>query len=278
MDYYERLKQLLIDSIHQFTETLGDFLPNLLNAVTLLLVGLLIAWLAKWFIVRLGTGLERMLYAVGISFSKSRFTWPFSEILGWIAWWLVVLFFLTVAMDSLGLPDLADWLSRLFRYLPAILVAVLFVLTGIYGGNLLRDRIRERAAGAGLQQAGILAGWARIIVIVFAVVLAMTQIGINVALFENILVILVATFLGAMALAFGLGAGPTLGNIIAARYLRDTYEVGQEIRINQIRGRILELSTTGVLLDTETGRTFVPARIFEEHASELLDNESSDER
>jgi parvulin-like peptidyl-prolyl isomerase len=41
-----------------------------------------------------------------------------------------------------------------------------------------------------------------------------------------------------------------------------------------LRERILELPTTGVILDTETGRTFIPARIFEKHASELLDHAS----
>jgi hypothetical protein len=105
----------------------------------------------------------------------------------------------------------------------------------------------------------------------------MTQIGIDVELFESILVILVATFLGSLALAFGLGAGPTVGNIIAARYLRNTYQPGQEIRVNDIRGRILEIATTGVLVDSETGRTFIPARIFEENASELLDNDTLDD-
>lgn len=277
MEYYDRIKGLLIDGFQQFMETLGGFFPNLLTAVTLLLVGLIIAWLAKWFTQRLGSGLDRMLHTVGFTSFQLRLKWSLADILGWVAYWLIILFFLTVAVDSLGLPDLADWLGRLFRHLPALLVAVVFVLAGFYGGNLLRDRIREGAFTAGLQQANLLAGWARVIVILFAVILAMTQIGINVELFENVLIILVTTFLGSLALAFGLGAGPTVGNIIAARYLRNTYQPGQEIRINEIRGRILELTTTGVLLDTEEGRTFIPARIFEQYASELLDNDSVNE-
>lgn len=277
MEYYDQVKQLLISGFHEFVATLGSFLPDLLNALTLLLVGLIVAWLAKWLILKLGTGLDRMLHAVGLSFFHPHLKWPLVDILGWIAYWLIILFFITVAVDSLGLPDLADWLARLFRYMPAVLVAVLFVLAGYYGGNLLRDRIREGAVAAGLHQANILAGWARLVVILFSVVLAMTQIGIDVQLFESVLVIMVGAFLGSLALAFGLGAGPTVGNIIASRYIRHTYQPGQEIRINQIRGRILEISTTGVLMDTETGRTFVPARIFEEQVSELLDDDTFNE-
>jgi small-conductance mechanosensitive channel len=75
---------------------------------------------------------------------------------------------------------------------------------------------------------------------------------------------------GAMALAFGLGSGPTVSNIIASYYLHKTYRVGQAIRIGDVRGTILEISPTSVALETAEGRVTVPAKRFTEEISVLL--------
>ena len=96
-------------------------------------------------------------------------------------------------------------------------------------------------------------------------------------MFEQILTIFVAALAGAVALSFGLGAGSTVANIISARYVRSNYRVGQQIRIMDMEGRILEMLPTGVILDTDKGRTFIPAKIFDQEASVLLDNQSPNE-
>jgi small-conductance mechanosensitive channel len=100
----------------------------------------------------------------------------------------------------------------------------------------------------------------------------MDQLGMDVSLFELILVISIASVALSIALAFGLGAGPSLSNVISGRYVRKNYEVGQRIRIRDFEGEILELLPTGVVLDTQGGRTFIPARMFDDSASILLDN------
>jgi ribosomal protein S1 len=78
-------------------------------------------------------------------------------------------------------------------------------------------------------------------------------------------------------LAFGLGAGTTVSNIIASRYVRKNYQVGQQIRIHELEGKILEINPTGIVVDTKSGRTFIPAKLFDTEASVLLDDESLDD-
>jgi len=275
MNQYAELKTLLINSIHQLIQTAGAYMPNLFGALALLITGLVLAWASKWLIVKLGKGIDHLVHAIGLASFNIRLKWPISDILGWIVYWVVVLFFITAAVNALGLPALAEILSRFINYLPTLLIAGVFIIGGVLLGNSLRDRITSGARTAGLRQAEILGGWVRMIIIILAFVVGFAQIGVNVRLFEQLLTILIAALAGAVALSFGLGAGSTVSNIIAARYVRSNYHVGQRIQIQEMNGIIVELLPTGVLLDTERGRTFVPAKLFDQEASVLIDDQSA---
>ena len=271
--FYEIFSVLLQDTVSQFIKIAGAYMPNLSRALILLVAGLLLAWSAKWVIVRLGKGLDRLVNAIGLASFNIRVKWPIAAILGWIVYWVIILFFVTAAVKSLGLPALAELLGKFMHHLPSLLLASVFIAGGVVLGNSLRDRITTGARSAGMRQAEILGGWIRMIIIVLAFIVGLAQLGLDVRLFEQILIIFIAALAGAVALSFGLGAGATVANIISARYVRSNYRVGQQIQIKDIQGRILELLPTGVVLDTGEGRTFIPARIFDQEASILLDND-----
>lgn len=272
MEYINQVKQLLVDSFNELVQIISDYLPNLVSALTLFVVGLALALLVKWILIRLGAGLDRIVHAIGIKSIPVLRDWPFGVIFGWLAFWLIMLFFVTAAVDSLGLPGLADWLARLINNLPLYIVAALCIVAGVVLGNHVKHRIQSMARSSGVRQADMLGATLRIIIITFATITSMDQLGLDVSLFELILVIMIASVALSIALAFGLGAGPSLSNVISGRYVRKNYEVGQRISIRDFEGEILELLPTGVVLDTDTGRTFVPARMFDESASILLDN------
>jgi small-conductance mechanosensitive channel len=120
-------------------------------------------------------------------------------------------------------------------------------------------------------------GAVRAVVIVLTIVIGLSQMGLDIRLVEYLLTIVAAATLAGFALAFGIGASPSVSNIIASRNVRRHYSVGQRVRVGDIQGTILELSAAFVVLDTDHGRTLIPAKVFEERISELLDTESSDE-
>ncbi len=273
MEYITQIKQLLIDSFNELVHTVSNYSPKLVSAITLLVIGLLLAYLARWILIRLSAGLDRIVHAIGIRSVPILRDWPFGVIIAWIIYWLIILFFLTAAVDSLGLPGLANWLEKLLNKLPVVLVAGLCVVSGVILGNYVRHRIQASANASGMRQAEMLGSTLKVIIVIFAVITGLSQLGLDVSLFEQILVIITAAVVASIALAFGLGAGPSLSNVISGRYVRKTYEVGQRININNFEGEILELLPTGVVLDTNVGRTFIPARMFDENASVLLDNE-----
>lgn len=277
MNQLTELKQLFIDSLNQFVQNAGAYLPNVIGAITLILAGLIFAWSIKWLILRLGVGFDKIIQKMGIASLHARLKWPLSSIIGWLFYWLIILISLRAALASLQLPSLAELLGRLITSLPTLLIAFIVIFGGVIFGNSIRDRILTNTRSIGRNQAEMLGQISRIIIITLAVIVGLTQIGLDVRLFEHILIIIVAAVVGAIGLAFGLGAGPTVSNIISARYVRKNYRVGQEIRINQMEGKILEILPTGIVLETESGRTFIPGKVFDEEASVLLDDDSFNE-
>lgn len=277
MENFVEIKQLLFDSLVQFIHNAGAYLPNIINAVLLIFAGLFVAWAVKWLIQRLGAGIDKIIRAIGFASLQARLRWPLADILGWLSYWSIILIFLRAALASLKLPSLAELLGKLITSIPMLLIAAIVIFGGVVISNTIRDKIILSARSIGLQQAELLGSLIKFLIIILAVIVGLTQIGIDVRLFEHILTILFAAIVGAVGLAFGLGAGPTVSNIISARYVKKNYRVGQSIRINNIEGKILELLPTGVVLETEVGRSFIPARIFDGETSVLLDDKSLDE-
>ena len=277
MNEFSELKGYLLDGMGQYINSAGAYLPHLLGAIILLVLGLVFAWIAKWIILRLGAGIDRVVHAIGFASLHTRLKWQVAHILGWLAYWIILLLFVRAALASLKLPSLAELLGRLLTYLPNVFIAGLFVVGGIMLGNYVREKIIQGAHATGLRQADVLGGVARVIIIILSAIIGLAQIGLDVDLFEHIFTIFVAAIAGSIALAFGLGAGSTVSNIIATRYVRRNYQTGQRIRILDMQGKILEILPTGVVLETKTGKTFIPAKLFDQEASVLLDNESGNE-
>jgi hypothetical protein len=276
MNEYRAIRKLVESTFNDVVDTVGAYLPSLAGAIILMIAGLVIAWLLKWVILRVGRGLDSLATRVGIGMA-ARMRWPLPNILGGIAYWLVLLFFAAAAAEGLGLPGVADWLSKLISYLPSVFAALLIILAGFILGGAARDRIVSATTSSNSAQAQILGGAVRAVVIILTIVIGMGQMGLDVRLVEYLLTILAAATLAGFALAFGIGASPSVSNIIASRNVRRHYSVGQRVRVGDIQGTILELSSAFVVLDSDHGRTLIPAKVFEERISELLDSEAEDE-
>jgi hypothetical protein len=136
-----------------------------------------------------------------------------------IAKWFIRLIALVVAFDALGLPAVSDTLRQLLLWLPNLAVALVILVIGGLGANALYGIVRTSLIGAELGNASFLAGIARAAVWMFAIVLAVYQVGIASELVTAVFTALVAGVALAVGLAFGLG-----GREVAGEIVRDVYE------------------------------------------------------
>jgi Conserved TM helix len=215
------------ESIQQGIDDLVGFLPRLVGFLLILLIGYLVAKaLQKGVALALEkVGTDRALASGSTATYVERVvpdTSP-SRLIGNVVFWFVLLGALSIAITSLGINALNDFLADVFTYLPNVVAAILiFVVAGAVAGWLGRTASRLM----GDTPMGKLAATALpVLVMAVAVFMILNQLRIA----TDIVTITYAALLGAvalgMALAFGLG-----GRDVASRMLEDAYRRGQDER------------------------------------------------
>jgi hypothetical protein len=203
-------ENVLLDPMKQFLESAAAFVPNLLTGFILLILGLLVAWFVKHLMIRFLRVIQ-----VDSLFEKSGMAGAFrnlgikdslSGLLSRIAYWMVALIFLTMALDALKTPAIEEFLSRFFLYLPNVFVAVIVIVIGYLVGNFLGRATLIASVNANLPISSFLARFVKITVYITAASMALELLGIGK---DTVLVAFAIVFGGivlAFAIAFGLGA------------------------------------------------------------------------
>ncbi len=246
------------------------YLPRLVGALAVLLLGWGLAKLLRLVVGRLLRRARSLIPTSILGAEHQESVGSVMRLVGGLSFWLVVLFAAAAAAEVLGLSALTGGLSGFASYVPRLIAAVLVLLGGVVCGTIAAGWMRSFARVERIAYGDSAARAARTTIILFASVVALAQVGID----STLLVVGVGTvlgaFLGAVALAFGLGARATVANIIGAHYVQRSYKVNQRIRIGDHEGQILEIRPTGVLLDTRDGVVHVPASTFTENVSTAL--------
>ena len=86
--------------------------------------------------------------------------------------------------------------------------------------------------------------------------MAIGQLEIKAELLNYVVVIVLLTIGLASALALGLASKDVAGQIIAGIYVRELYELGQQVQIGDVEGRIEEMGTVKTILVNEDGEWF----------------------
>ncbi len=245
---------------------------RLIAAAALLAVGVVVAFLLRAIVVRLVNAIERAVpgRAFRTSFAGIARERRAADILGAIAFWAALLFFIATAADAIGLPLLSSVVESFSLFVPRVFAAVLILVVGLVVGNLARSTITAAAAGAGSTFAPGLGQMVRIAVVTSAALIAMGELGVDIAMLTAFFSVGLAALFGGFALAFGLGARTAISNIIGSHYLRKSFSVGQTVRIGEQEGLIAELTATTVVLDVAEGRLILPAKQFSEMPALLV--------
>jgi small-conductance mechanosensitive channel len=124
-----------------------------------------------------------------------------SKVVGWVVLALIMLFGALAAASMIGWTAMVLILEAFVAFLARLLIGLLILVIGIYLANLATKLILS----TGLAQRQLLALLARVAIIVFAVAMALDQIGIANDIVNMAFGLILAGAALAAALAFGLG-------------------------------------------------------------------------
>ena len=260
----------LAESVRRVAFQILEYLPSILGAVVLLLVGWGVARLLRYTTEKITEKtLVRLAHTRPMD---TRIKQPHSysaapTIASRIVFWVVMLFFILAAAEVLELKVISGLLTGVTAYLPRLLAGLLILFIGLWFGEASRAVLTRTSIRAGVEQGEILGRLGQLLVLLVVFSVAAGQIGID----NTVLVALVATLfgvtLGAIALAFAFGAKTTIANMLAAQSIAQTYHAGDTIRIGDIEGKVLRITRTSLVLETRDGQALIPAKRFSEQES-----------
>ena len=211
------------DSLENAFTELVAFLPNLLGALLILLVGWIVAnalaGLARRGLGR--AGFDAAIHREPTGQWIRRFIPRPSNLVGAIVFWAVFLGALSIAVDVLGIESLENLVAAIYGYLPNVLAALLIFIVAVAIAAGVATLANRLLGDTGLGR--IVSTGAPILVFAIATFMILDQLKIA----ETIVTITYAGLIGSLALgsalAFGLG-----GREVAAQMLQGAYAKGQE--------------------------------------------------
>lgn len=278
MENVEDWTRVLTSSVMQVAETFFAFLPSMLGSLILLIVGWLLARFLRSVTCRLMTHLLDRLArqrvartsAIDSRIQQTQTYQSAPNVVGGIVYFMVLIFFFAAAIETLGLPTISNVLSLVTAYLPRVLAAAMIVFIGLWAGDFVHTIMQRTTGVKELGYAPLIGRALQVLIGIVFFIIAVGQLGIDSTVLIITLAIVFASTFGAAALAFGLGARTTVGNIIAARYVKRGYSAGDMVKIADIQGQVTDITETAVILDTSDGRAMIPAERFAEDASLLI--------
>lgn len=249
------------------TSSVGGWIggsPELLAVLTLV-AGLALALLLRKGVSTLGEWANRLALRSG-SRSAHAVSPVFLQVLRFTVFWGILMAAVIRSLAYFG--DQGGLIDELWSFVTRFLVALAIVAAGHVLGVLARNlaesllRKRERDLATLPQIAyGLTLG--------VAVIMALAHLGLDVSLITAVALIAFATFLGAVGLAFALGARSLVANLTARSEL-ERYRPGDRLRVDGTEGIVLEIDRMAIVLATEEGQARIPAARFAESTVLIL--------
>ena len=206
------------DSLRGLWGEVLNFLPALIGAIIIFIIGLIIASLLEKVVERLifYLKIDNVMRKAEVEgyLERANVRLNVGTFIGKLVYWFIVVAFLLAASDILNFTAFSDFLKQVLNFIPSVIIAVLIMLAALVVANFLRQLVTASVASAKLNYAkglGALTWW---VVVVFGLLTALPQIGINSAIIQTLVMGLIAMLALAGGLAFGLG-----GRGHAARFL-----------------------------------------------------------
>ncbi|MDO8729367.1 MAG: hypothetical protein Q7K26_05820 [bacterium] len=211
--------KVLSDSFQDLRVGVVGFVPNLVIAIIILILGWLIGALFCRAIEQVfkslkvddalrRAGFDSFVRRGGIDLDSGAF-------IGGLVKWFMIVMFLVASFEVLGLSQVNLFLQEVvLGYLPQVLAAALVLLAAGVIGDVVGRVVIAGARTAGIDSAhfvGTVVKWA---IWIFGILVALSQLGIAVAFSQTLFTGIVIAVSLALGLSFGLG-----GQEAASRFI-----------------------------------------------------------
>ncbi|HVS62180.1 MAG TPA: hypothetical protein VMT85_01625 [Thermoanaerobaculia bacterium] len=262
-------REILSSGFSDLLSRASSFLPNLLGAILIVLLGWLVsravAAVSRRLLRRLGMDRAAARLRIDELLERASIERTFSQLLGELVFWLLMLTFLLAGVETLGLDAVSATIDQVVAFIPAVIGAALIGVLGLLLARLAGSLVSSGAAAAGFASAGRLGFLTRIVIAGLVLVVALEQLGVATEVLVLPLSVALAATGFAIGLAFALASRPVLTHILAGHFLKQSLPRDAVVEIGGRRGLVERVGAVDTLLRGEDERWSVPnARLMEE--------------
>ena len=212
----------LINASSSVLQSIFGFLPSLFAALIIFLFGLLLAKWLKNFTIKALKGIKFNSFSkqAGIDkfLEKAEVKINIEEIAGNVVKWIVIFIFFLTAVNILGLTAVSNVLYGILASVPKILSAVFVFTAGVLLAGLVESLVKGSVAQVDARIGRLAGKFASWLVIVFATLAAVNELGIAQSLINILFIGVVAMLALGFGLALGLGAKDLVAEILKNWY------------------------------------------------------------
>lgn len=222
MNQAEYFSSIVSQSLSRVFLELMGFLPSLLAAIIVMIFGVLAARWSKWISIKLfkALGFKQLLKGSPVEkfLEKSETGFKPDQLIGSIVKGLVLLVFAIASVNILGLDSVSALLTDILQYIPTIFAAFIILIVGTLLAGLVESLVKGSVSSISVSTARLVSRIASYVVMIFAVLAAVAQLGIASQLIYILFIGIVAMLAVGFGLAFGLGAKDLVAKILDEWY------------------------------------------------------------
>ncbi len=273
MSQFAEKKDMVFNSLEMIWREVALAIPNILGAIAILIIGWIITKIIVYVIKKAlklakADKLDDKLNEIEL-FGDGKVKFNIIKMISSFVKWLLLLIFIIVAADVAGLTIISQEIAKLLQYLPQLFTAVILFLVGVYIASFIKKSITSLFKSLEISGGNALGQIVFIVITVFVSITALNQAGIDTTIITSNITLILGSLLAAFAIALGLGAREVVSSLLKAFYTRKTFELGQEIKFNNIKGEIVSVNEISMTLKTKTGTLIVPIRDIVDNQVEI---------
>lgn len=211
----------------QVTSRIFSFLPNLIAAVAVFVIGWIIAGWIKTITIKLLETLllSKLLEGAGVKkfLKKADITTKIEEAIGTAVKWLIILIFFIASVNIVGLTTVSNVLENILGYIPHVISAALILTIGVLIAGFVEKLVKGAVSSVDVKTGRLFGRVASYTIVVFSALAAISELKIAQGFINTIFTGFIAMLALGLGLAIGLGAKD-----LVSRVLNDWYDRFQE--------------------------------------------------
>jgi len=205
-------------SINEVAGGISAMAPKIIVALLFIIVGWIFGAAVGRVIQQLVDALkiDMWLSKAGVDkfFDRSGYRLNSGAFLGWLAKLFFVVVFLIAAFEILGLTQVNDFLRQVINYIPQVVVAMVVLFIASVAADIVSSVISGMTRAVGSQVAHLLASFTRWTIWIFAIIIALSHLGIAPQYMYTLFAGFIAMLALSGGLAFGLGGRDAASDLI----------------------------------------------------------------